>query len=213
MNPSHISHHPCAPAGESSYGGGESGSTGKIAQARETIARSARDTAQQIKSAAADTATRAREEAERLARERKEQAASRIGGYSSAMHESARSFEEQDPNIAHYTHRAADQLQHVADYVRNVDFTTIRQDAADIARRHPTAFFGGMFVFGLVVGNLLKARRTSSAYDQSGVSYEESESSTGAWGQSDVTREYKSLEELPTPTTSPSTSSSAVPGM
>lgn len=208
MNPSHISHHPCAPAGETGYGGGESGSTGKIAQARENIARSARDTAQQLKSAATDTATRAREEAERLARERKEQAANRIGGYSSAIHESARSLEEQDPNIAHYTHRAADQLQQVADYVRNVDFTTIRQDASDIARRHPTAFFGGMFVFGLVVGNLLKARRTS-AYDQSRGGYETGDTS-GGWAQSEVTREYKSLDELPTPAATPS---SGAPGI
>ena len=43
--------------------------------------------------------------------------------------------------------------------MRNRDFATLRQDAEDMARRHPAVFFGGMFLAGLVVGNFVKASR------------------------------------------------------
>lgn len=131
--------------------------SGKIGQAKQAISQTARDAASKVKTVAADTAARAKSEAERLATEKKEAAASRVGGYSNALHESARSFEEQDPNIAWFTHQAADRLQGVADYIRNRDFTTLREDCCGVARRHPTAFFGGLFVAGLLIGNMMKA--------------------------------------------------------
>ncbi len=117
----------------------------------------ARQAGAEIKSAAQSTATRTREQIARTAADQKIAAASRLGGYSSSLHDSAKSFEEKDPNLAWFTHRAADRLQAVADYVRERDFSAWRADAADLARRHPAAFFGGLFVTGLVVGGLLKA--------------------------------------------------------
>jgi hypothetical protein len=112
-----------------------------------------------VKSSVTDAAARAKEEAARMAAERKETAASRIGSYSEKIHQSARNFEQEDPNIAWFTHRAADRLQGVADYVRNRDLTGLRQDVEQMARRHPAAFFGGLFVAGIVLGNVVKASR------------------------------------------------------
>lgn len=152
-----ISHLVCAPATEGSAGAGSGGVTGTLAQAKQNVAQTARDTAAKIKTTAADTASRAKEEAQRIAQQKKENAANRVGGYSSALHESARALEEQDPNIAWFAHQAADRLQTVADYVRNRDFAALRQDAESLARRHPAAFFGGMFVAGLVLGSVLTA--------------------------------------------------------
>lgn len=128
-----------------------------LTELKTSAAQTTREAANKVKSAATSTVSRAKEEAERLAREKKEQAAEQIGSYSSAIHESARAFEEKDPNIAWFTHRAADRLQTVADYMRNRDFAALRRDAEDVARRHPAGFFGGMFVAGLVIGNLVKA--------------------------------------------------------
>ncbi len=145
MNPSHPSDTDIAP------------STGSVVNPRQNISASARDAAAHLKSAASDTAARARDEVQRVAAEKKSAAAERLGGYSSAIHESARSLEEQDPNLAWFTHRAADRLQGIADYVRDRDFQDLRHDAGDVARRHPALFFGGLFVAGLLVGNLLKA--------------------------------------------------------
>lgn len=157
---------PSAPADEDSFGGGESG--GALAQTKHKISQAARDTAAKVKSATSDTAARARDQAEQIATEKKDAAASRIGEYGEAIHESARSLEEKDPNIAWFTHRAADKLQHVAEYMRNSDWACLRGDCEGIARRHPAAFFGGMFLAGLVIGNVIKAsqRRGRDSADE-----------------------------------------------
>lgn len=159
MNAENIRTIVSAPAGESESGAGSNSSTGSFAEAKEKISQTARATAARIKSATGETASRVKTSARNLAQEKKQQAAERIGGYGSAMHDSAKSFEEQDPNIAWATHTVADRLQGVADYVRAADFDQLREDAEDVARRHPVAFFGGMLIGGIVIGNLLKARR------------------------------------------------------
>ena len=153
MNPHHsiLS----APAGDSGPGGGGAQNGGALAETRQKFTQ----TASKVKSAAADTVAKAKGEAQRIANEKKETAASRLGGYSAAIHDTARSIEEKDPNIAWFTHQAADKLQSVADYVRNNDFACFRGDCEGIARRNPALFFGGMFFAGLLVGNMLKASR------------------------------------------------------
>ncbi len=196
MNSLHVAKHPCAPAGDEAYGKGDTGSTGKITEAKEAVTRAARNTSQQIKTAAAETVSRAKETAERVATEKKEQTANRIGGYSSAIHESAKSLEEQDPNIAWFTHQAADRLQRVADYVRTQDFTALRRDGEDFARRHPGAFFGGMFAVGLVVGNLMKASRRKIADDTSSFGGENLETGETGW-------QPTSVDPLQTPGSAP----------
>ncbi len=148
-----------SPAGETDSGTGSGGVAGTLSSARDKVAQTARDTASKIKSSASETVAEARVEAERIARQKKEQAAEKVGGYSSSLHKSAESFEEQDPNIAWVAHQAADKLQSVAEYVRTRDFAGLRTDAENLARRHPAAFFGGLFVAGLVLGNVLKASR------------------------------------------------------
>jgi hypothetical protein len=156
---------PSAPTGES----GASGHTtlrDDLSETQSRFAETARDTTAKVKSAVSHTTARAREETARMAAEKKEMAAQRLGSFSSAIHESARSLEQDDPNIAWFTHRAADRLQGVADYVRNRDFADLRYDAESLARRHPLAFFGGLFVAGLVLGNVVKASQRKSRSDE-----------------------------------------------
>ncbi len=136
-----------------------SASTGTLADTKNKLTTTARDAAAKVKLAVAGTATKAKDQASHLATEKKEAASARLGGYSSALHDSARTLEEKDPNIAWFTHRAADQLQGVADYLRTRDFPGLRDDCEGIARRHPAAFFGGLFVAGLILGNVVKASR------------------------------------------------------
>jgi hypothetical protein len=155
MNSLHVSHRPCGPAGEESYGGGDAGESGKFSEARQSV----RDATHQIKTAASDTAARAKETAERAILEKRDEAAGKIGRYSSALHDSARSFEGEDPNIAWFTHQAADRLQRVADYVRTCNYSRFSNDVENVARRNPGLFFGGMFAAGLLAGNLVKASR------------------------------------------------------
>jgi gas vesicle protein len=156
------SHHtlvPFAAADESTAGGGGAETRGALAETKDKLTQTARTAASQVKSAAADTVGHVKDRAADMAGEKKETAATRLSDYGSALHESARSLEEKDPNIAWFTHRAADRLQNAANYVRSRDFAGLRDDAERIARRHPAIFFGGMFLGGLLVGNLVKASR------------------------------------------------------
>ena len=160
MNPQSIGQSACAPAGDNETSGG-SDTAGTFTQAKQAITSTARETAARIKSVAGDTADRAKAEAQRFASETKDTTASRIGGYGAAIHESAKTIEQQDPNIAWATHRLAERVEGFADYLRSSDLTDMKNDVEAFARRHPVAFFGGLFLGGLVIGNLLKARQTS----------------------------------------------------
>jgi hypothetical protein len=153
MNALHHTRGASAPAGDFESGGGSTTS----APHQPTLKQTARDAAAGIKSAATQAAHRAKDTAERVADDTRQRTAERVDAYGNAIHESAKSLEEKDPNIAWFTHRAADRLQGVADYVRSRDFAALRNDAEDIARRHPVALLGGLFVAGLVLGNLAKA--------------------------------------------------------
>lgn len=148
-----IMNSPKSPQDPSQHSGDES---------RSTIASTAKEATAKVGSAASEAATRVKETAERVATEKKDTVADRVGSYGSAIRESARSLEEQDPNIAWLTHRAAERLESVANYVRDRDFTGLRDDAARLARRHPAAFFGGMCVAGLVLGSVIRAARTAA---------------------------------------------------
>lgn len=107
--------------------------------------------------AAGQALDQAKEKISSAAGQGKDAAAGKIGGYSDRLRATARSAEQEDPNIAHFANTAADRLQQAADYVRDSDFSRIRQDAADIAHRHPVLFMSGMFVGGLVLSYLVKA--------------------------------------------------------
>jgi len=122
----------------------------------------ARDTATQFKDKASSMAAQAKERAAEIADDQKAGLAKRLGKASSSVHESAKKYEEEDPNIAWVTHEAAKRIQKVADYVRESDLGTLRDDAENLVRRYPIVCLGGLLIAGLVVGNLLKATADST---------------------------------------------------
>lgn len=125
--------------------------------------RSAQEIGRSLKSAASDCASDLKAGAARAAHTSKDAAANRIDGLGHSIDDTARALEGKDPNIAWFAHRAAERVQRVADYIRERDFASLREDCNDLARRHPAAFFGGLFVAGLVVGNMLKATARGTA--------------------------------------------------
>jgi len=169
------------PSTASEAGPGESASE-VLSNTKEKLTQTARETATKVKGAASNTALRAKEEASRYVAEKKETTANRIDSYSSAFHDTARNLEEKDPNIAWFTHQAADRLQSIAEYMRTRDFTALREDAENLARRHPATFFGGMFVAGLIVGNIVKAsrRKLDEESEYTGSDYQSEWSQSGA---------------------------------
>ncbi len=118
---------------------------------------SVKQVASDAKRSAGNMLNQAKERASSMAQEQKQSAAQHIGRYGSALRDSARSVEQEDPNVAHYANRAAEGIEKIADYVRSTDLAGIQRDAEDIARRHPALFMGGMLLAGIVVGGLVKA--------------------------------------------------------
>ena len=133
---------------------------GGIGQKAQAAARTAADT---IKTRAAEATTRVKDSASGMIDERRGEVADRIGGMGHALEETAHSVEAQDPNIAWLTEQASSRLQRAAEYVRSCSWEQLRGDSADLARRHPIAFFGGMFALGAAAGALIKAGTASVA--------------------------------------------------
>jgi hypothetical protein len=193
MNPQNSPIPPAVP-GTAGSGGSATQTGGTFSETKNKITQTARDAASKVKTAAASTAAKAKDEAGRLVSEKKEQAAERVGGYSSALHESAQAFEEQDPNIAWFTHRAADKLQNVAEYMRSCNYSGLRTDCEGFARRHPAAFFGGMFFAGLMIGNVMKAsqRKLTQPEDDRRYNFEDPET----MGQTGVGESFNPQNQL-----------------
>ena len=125
---------------------------------RATATSAVKETVEKVRQATHNTAGKAKDKVAEMAGEGKTAAADRMTGYSDQLREAARSMESgQDPNIAHFATQAADRLEKVADYLRDADFSRLRDDAAQVARRHPALFMGGMLVAGLILGNVAKA--------------------------------------------------------
>lgn len=153
-------------------------------QPRSSVAQTAQDAASKIGTMASETAARAKASAGKIATERKDSAAERVEAYGSAIHDSAKSLEEKDPNIAWLTHQAADRLEGVASYMKTRDLRGLREDAENLARRHPAAFFGGMCIAGLVLGSVIRAGRSAASSQPAVSEFDDSDFPTDDTGPS-----------------------------
>jgi hypothetical protein len=124
--------------------------------------RSVKEMAGDAKRSAGNMINQAKERASSMAQEQKQSAAQRIGRYGSALRDSARSVEQEDPNIAYFANSAAERIDRIADYLRSTDLDGLRRDAEDLARRRPALFMGGMLLAGLVVGSIIKVSATTA---------------------------------------------------
>lgn len=123
------------------------------------------DVTTSIKGSASQAAARAREMAGEVAQEQQNHMAGKMDTVSAALDETAGSVRPQDPNIAWLTEQASARLQTAAEYVRSASWERLRHDGQDLARRHPWAFFGGMFAVGVVAGAIVKAGVQSGTSD------------------------------------------------
>jgi hypothetical protein len=60
-------------------------------------------------------------------------------------------------NVAGYVDLAARSTRRAAKYVDKKDLSEMLEDANDLAKMHPAAVLGGMFLVGLAAGRFLKA--------------------------------------------------------
>lgn len=116
------------------------------------------ETSRQVKAQAGVATRRIQEQGATMISQQKDRVASEIEHFGAAAHEAANKLDqEQDCNVAHYLHLAADQLDGVARYVRESDVNRLVDDAGQMVRRRPEVFFGGMFIAGMALARFLKA--------------------------------------------------------
>jgi hypothetical protein len=167
------------PAAQPSSSFPEEGLTTQPSQSEGSIEQrpsSVKQVASDAKRSAGNMLNQAKERASSMAQEQKQSAAQHIGRYGSALRDSARSVEQEDPNVAYYANRAAEGIEKIADYVRSTDIAGLQRDAEDVARRHPTLFMGGMLLAGIVIGGLVKASAATAreaSMSDSGASFDD----------------------------------------
>jgi hypothetical protein len=140
--------HPVGPAARES----EAGVREQIRQVRDKVVDQAKTTFKQAKDRAASSLTDSRREA-----------ADQIGGLARAVHRTGDHLRNEDqPRIAGLADSFADQVDHVAGYLREAELRTVGRGIENLARRQPALVYGAAFAVGLLAARFLKSSETAS---------------------------------------------------
>lgn len=129
----------------------------KASDLTEGLTRAAKDNAAQFGEAARDMANSAKDKVEAQVTQRKSIGADYIASIAQATGRAANEFDADVPQAAHYIRQASEQMQSVADTVRERDVRELVGEVQDFARRQPTLFFGGAVVLGFAALRFLKS--------------------------------------------------------
>src|SRR5512139_1850181 len=129
----------------------------KASDLTEGVTRVAKDNAAQLGEAARDMANSAKDKVEAQVTQRKSIGADYIASIAQATGRAANEFEADVPQAAHYIRQASEQIQSVADTVRERHVRELVGEVQDFARRQPTLFFGGAVVLGFAALRFLKS--------------------------------------------------------
>lgn len=129
----------------------------KASDLTDGVTRAAKDNASQLGDAALDMANSAKDKVEAQVTQRKSIGADYIASIAQATGRAANEFEADVPQAAHYIREASEQIQSVADTVRERDVRELVGEVQEFARRQPTLFFGGAVVLGFAALRFLKS--------------------------------------------------------
>ena len=129
----------------------------KASDLTDGVTRAAKDNASQLGDAALDMANSAKDKVEAAVLQRKSLGADYIGSIAQAAGRAAHEFEAELPQAAQYIRQASEQMQGVADTVRERDVRELVGEVQDFARRQPALFFGGAVVMGFAALRFLKS--------------------------------------------------------
>lgn len=115
-----------------------------------------------VRQRAQRTVERVREDARHQASEtvavQKRAAAEHISGLASALRETAGQLREQrQEGLARYTDYCAEDVDRMADWLRDSDAETLVEQTQDFARRRPEVFLGGAVAVGFLLARFLKS--------------------------------------------------------
>lgn len=130
---------------------GTGGARGQIRQVKEQVVDHARNTFRDAKDKASSSLGEGRR-----------QAADQIGGIASAFHSASEHLRgENQDRIAGLADSLAGQVDQVANYLRDADFSRLARDLNGLARRQPALVFGAAFALGIVGARFLKSSERS----------------------------------------------------
>lgn len=129
----------------------------KAADLTDGVARMAKENSSRLGDAAVDLANSAKGKVEESVIQRKSLSADYIGSFAQATGRAANEFEAELPQAAHYIRQASEQIQGVADTVRQKDVRELVGEVEELARRQPILFFGGAVVLGFAALRFLKS--------------------------------------------------------
>jgi hypothetical protein len=98
-----------------------------------------------------------REVAESLLEEQKERAVEQVAGVAHALRKTAEELRQENELIGRYAEQAADQVERLAETVRQRGLGDLVADLDDFARRQPTMFLVGAVAAGFIVGRFMAA--------------------------------------------------------
>jgi ABC-type transporter Mla subunit MlaD len=129
----------------------------KAADLTQGVTRTAKEAGAQLADVAQDFANTAKDKMGDAVVQRKSLGADYIGSIAQATGRAADEFDADLPQAAQYIRQASEQLQSVADTVRERDVRELVSEVQDLARRQPTLFFGGAVVLGFAALRFLKS--------------------------------------------------------
>jgi hypothetical protein len=129
----------------------------KAAGMTQDITKAAKDNAAQLGNSAKEFAGAAKDKVGEAVTQRKSLAADYVGSIAQATQQAAMAFDNDLPQAARYIRQASEQIQGVADNVREKDVRELVGDVQEFARQQPTLFFGGAVVLGFAALRFLKS--------------------------------------------------------
>jgi hypothetical protein len=136
-------------------GGARAGTSGS---AKGKAKGAAREQAQKAKAAGREAGEQAAERAQSMTEQWRHTAADRVGTFARALHVTSEKLtEERQETVAGYFDSAAGSLDRVSATLHDRELPDLVDEAADFARRHPTVFFGGSVLVGVLLARFARS--------------------------------------------------------
>lgn len=132
--------------------------TDKAQEVTEQAGKKVSETAAAAKEQAKRTVAQVGEQAKTNVDSRMGEVAQELSGVAEAVRMTSHELGSQDqPGIARYGNRIADQIEQASTYLSGRGVEEILADAEGLARRQPALFLGGAFTLGLLVGRFMRS--------------------------------------------------------